>query len=72
MPCWFSSTWQGLSQAFRVFGSSSGFQLPDGVVFSSDTALERWQAFTPEQRRGFLPSDPLWWWSWSATAMQAQ
>jgi len=44
-----------------VFDSSGGFRLPDGSVFSPDASLvrlERWQALTPEQRRGFAPLCP--------------
>jgi Uma2 family endonuclease len=44
-----------------VFDSSTGFQLADGSVLSPDAALvrlERWQALTPEQRRGFPPLCP--------------
>jgi Uma2 family endonuclease len=46
---------------WRVFDSSGGFRLPDGSVLSPDTALvrlDRWQALTPEQRRGFPPLCP--------------
>jgi Uma2 family endonuclease len=44
-----------------VFDSSGGFRLPDGSVLSPDAAvvrLERWQALTPEHRRGFSPLCP--------------
>jgi Uma2 family endonuclease len=44
-----------------VFDSSDGFRLHDGSVLSPDAAivrLERWQALTPEQRRGFPPLCP--------------
>ena len=47
--------------ALRIFDSSGGFRLPDGSVLSPDAALvreERWQALTPEQRRGFPPLCP--------------
>lgn len=51
-----------LSQGgWKVFDSSTGFRLPDGSVLSPDAAvvrLERWQALTPEQRRGFPPLCP--------------
>ncbi len=43
---------------WKVFDSSAGFRLPDGSVLSPDASavrLERWQALTPEQRRGFPP-----------------
>ncbi|MCP9820390.1 Uma2 family endonuclease [Synechococcus sp. Cruz-9H2] len=45
----------------KVFDSSSGFRLPDGSVLSPDASLvrlDRWQALTPEQRRGFAPLCP--------------
>lgn len=45
----------------KLFDSSSGFLLPDQSVLSPDAslvALERWQALTPEQRRGFAPLCP--------------
>ena len=45
----------------KLFDSSSGFCLPDGSVLSPDASLvrqERWQALTPEQRRGFAPLCP--------------
>ncbi|MGB7565930.1 MAG: Uma2 family endonuclease [Prochlorococcaceae cyanobacterium] len=45
----------------KLFDSSSGFLLPDGSVRSPDAAilhLERWQALSPEQRRGFPPLCP--------------
>ena len=47
--------------SLRIFDSSSGFRLPDGSVLSPDAALlleERWQALTPQQRRGFPPMCP--------------
>ena len=51
-----------LSQGgLKVFDSSTGFRLPDGSVLSPDAAvvrLERWQALTPDQRRGFPPLCP--------------
>ncbi len=45
----------------KVFDSSTGFLLPDGSVRSPDASLvrlERWQALTAEQRRGFAPLCP--------------
>jgi Uma2 family endonuclease len=48
--------WAERRGGWEVFDSSGGFRLPDGSVLSPDTAivrLERWQALTPEQRRGF-------------------
>ncbi|MCS5698106.1 Uma2 family endonuclease [Cyanobium sp. FGCU-52] len=47
--------------SWKVFDSSGGFRLPDGSVLSPDAAVvraERWQALTPEQRRGFPPLCP--------------
>ncbi len=47
--------------AWMVFDSSTGFRLPDGSVFSPDASLlrqERWQALTPDERRGFPPLCP--------------
>ncbi|MFM7454021.1 MAG: Uma2 family endonuclease [Cyanobium sp.] len=46
---------------WKVFDSSTGFRLGDGSVLSPDAAavrLERWQALSPEQRRGFPPLCP--------------
>jgi Uma2 family endonuclease len=46
---------------WRMFDSSSGFRLPDDSILSPDAALVaegRWQALTPEQRRGFPPLCP--------------
>ena len=48
-------------QLWQAFDSSTGFQLPDGSVLSPDASLvrlERWQALTAEQRRGFPPLCP--------------
>ena len=45
----------------KLFDSSTGFRLPDGSVLSPDASLlrlERWQALTPKQRRGFAPLCP--------------
>jgi len=47
--------------AWKAFDSSTGFRLPDGSVFSPDASLlrlERWQALSPEERRGFAPLCP--------------
>ncbi|WP_216905530.1 Uma2 family endonuclease [Synechococcus sp. CCY 0621] len=46
---------------WKVFDSSTGFLLPDGSVLSPDASLvrlDRWQALSPEQRRGFAPLCP--------------
>ncbi len=45
----------------RILDSSGGFLLTDGAVLSTEAALvreERWQALTPDQRRGFPPVCP--------------
>lgn len=45
----------------KLFDSSTGFRLPDGSVLSPDASLvqlERWQALTPQERRGFVPLCP--------------
>ncbi|MBU6353333.1 MAG: Uma2 family endonuclease, partial [Cyanobacteria bacterium REEB498] len=51
-----------LSQGgWKVFDSSTGFRLADGSVLSPDASLvrlERWQALSAEQRRGFPPLCP--------------
>jgi len=44
----------------KLFDSSSGFCLPDGSVLNPDASplrQERWEALTPEERRGFAPHD---------------
>ena len=46
---------------WKAFDSSSGFRLPDDSVLSPDASLvrlDRWQALTQEQRRGFAPLCP--------------
>jgi Uma2 family endonuclease len=53
--------WADRQGGWIVFDSSGGFRLNDGSVLSPDAAvvrLERWQALTPEQRRGFPPLCP--------------
>jgi Uma2 family endonuclease len=53
--------WALAQDGWKVFDSSSGFRLPDGSVLSPDAALvrlERWQALTPAERRGFPPLCP--------------
>jgi Uma2 family endonuclease len=45
----------------KLFDSSSGFRLPDGSVLSPDASLlrqERWEALSPQERRGFPPLCP--------------
>ena len=46
---------------WKAFDSSTGFCLPDDSVLSPDASLvrlDRWQALTPDQRRGFAPLCP--------------
>jgi len=53
--------WADRQGGWVVFDSSTGFRLPDGSVLSPDAAVvrqERWQALSPEQRRGFPPLCP--------------
>jgi Uma2 family endonuclease len=53
--------WNRTSQSGKIFDSSTGFELPEGGDRSPDVAwitLEKWEALTPEQRRGFLPLCP--------------
>jgi Uma2 family endonuclease len=48
-------------QPLKLFDSSTGFRLSDGSVLSPDAAvvsLERWQALSESQRRGFPPLCP--------------
>ena len=54
-------SWADQQGGWEVFDSSTGFRLADGSVLSPDAAvvrLERWQALSPEQRRGFPPLCP--------------
>ena len=54
-------TWARASGGWKAFDSSTGFRLPDDSVLSPDAslvALDRWQALTAEQRRGFAPLCP--------------
>ena len=44
-----------------VFDSSTGFTFPNGAIRSPDASWvsrERWDALTPQQRRGFVPLCP--------------
>jgi Uma2 family endonuclease len=53
--------WALSKGGWEVFDSSSGFRLPDGSVLSPDASvvrLDRWQALSAEQRRGFPPLCP--------------
>jgi Uma2 family endonuclease len=53
--------WNRTNQAGKAFDSSTGFELPAGGDRSPDVAwitLDKWEALTPEERRGFLPLCP--------------
>ena len=53
--------WADHQGGWKVFGSSTGFRLPDGSMLSPDASLirlDRWQALTAEERRGFAPLCP--------------
>jgi len=53
--------WARSHGGWRVFDSSTGFRLADGSVLSPDASvvrLDRWQALSAEQRRGFPPLCP--------------
>ena len=53
--------WADQQGGWKVCGSSRGFRLPDGSVFSPDASvirLDRWQALSPDERRGFAPLCP--------------
>ena len=53
--------WARATGNWKAFDSSTGFRLPDDSVLSPDAALvalDRWQALSAEQRRGFAPLCP--------------
>lgn len=53
--------WNRQHPTGKVFDSSSGFRLPNGAIRSPDVAWveqSRWEALTPEQRKGFAPLCP--------------
>jgi Uma2 family endonuclease len=53
--------WARGNGGWKSFDSSTGFRLPDNSVLSPDAslvALDRWQALSAEQRRGFAPLCP--------------
>ena len=53
--------WNRRKKLGMVFDSSTGFKLPNGDTCAPDTAWvkqERWDALTPEQRKGFAPICP--------------
>jgi Uma2 family endonuclease len=53
--------WNRQTKLGKAFNSSTGFHLPNGADRSPDAAWvrqERWDALTPEQRKGFAPLCP--------------
>lgn len=53
--------WSRENQAGSVFDSSTGFILPNGAKRSPDVSWvkrERWEALTPQERRGLVPLCP--------------
>jgi Uma2 family endonuclease len=53
--------WNRQTRLGKVFDSSTCFHLPNGADRSPDlawVAIERWNALTPEQQRGFPPIAP--------------
>jgi Uma2 family endonuclease len=53
--------WNRQRQGGKTFDSSTGFELPQGGDRSPDAAwisIDRWNALTPEERKGFLPLCP--------------
>jgi Uma2 family endonuclease len=55
------TTWARATGGWKAFDSSTGFRLADNSVLSPDASLvglDRWQALSAEQRRGFAPLCP--------------
>lgn len=55
------AAWARQTNSGPTFDSNAGFTLPDGSVRSPDAswlAWDRWNALTPEQRKGFAPICP--------------
>lgn len=53
--------WNKKTQLGKVFGSSTGFILPNGATRAPDASWikrDRWEALTPEQREAFPPLCP--------------
>ena len=53
--------WARGNGGWKSFDSSTGFRLPDNSVLSPDAALvalDRWQALSDAERRGFAPLCP--------------
>ncbi|WP_421656005.1 Uma2 family endonuclease [Leptothermofonsia sp. ETS-13] len=54
-------SWNRRTRLGVVFDSSTGFKLPNGAIRSPDTAWiaqSRWDALTPQQRKGYAPICP--------------
>ncbi len=53
--------WNKQNNLGKAFDSNGGFTLPNGAVRAPDVSWvrrERWEAFTPQQRKKFLPLCP--------------
>lgn len=53
--------WRNAGEPGKAFDSSSGFELPNGANRSPDASWvsqDRWDALTPDQRKGFAPLCP--------------
>ena len=53
--------WNRQARLGKAFDSSTGFRLPNGATRAPDGAWvtnERWNALTPQQRKGFAPICP--------------
>lgn len=53
--------WNRKTRLGKVFDSSTGFKLPNGATRAPDSAWvkqERWNALSPQQRKGFAPLCP--------------
>ncbi|NEP16082.1 MAG: Uma2 family endonuclease [Leptolyngbya sp. SIO4C1] len=53
--------WNRKTKLGVVFDSSTGFTLPNGAIRSPDVAWiarDRWEALTPDQKKGFAPICP--------------
>jgi Uma2 family endonuclease len=53
--------WNRQTKLGKAFNSSTGFHLPNGAFRSPDASWirqDRWDALTPEQRKGFAPLCP--------------
>ncbi|UBF27447.1 Uma2 family endonuclease [Kovacikia minuta CCNUW1] len=55
------SVWNRQTRLGVAFDSSTGFRLPNGAIRAPDSAWiirARWEALTPQQRKGFAPICP--------------